>query len=92
MGDHFHIDMPLSAANNTLYIIELSFGFETNVDDNANREDKRYHSLRHELSSKYHKVKFVNISISSLGIFGNSCDIFIQMYNNHDYSPYFIYC
>ena len=31
------------------------------------------------LFSKYHHVRFVNLSISSLGIFGQSCNSFIQM-------------
>ena len=35
-----------------------------------------------DLSFNYRNVKFVNLSISSLGIFGKSCDSFIQMCND----------
>ena len=71
--------MLLSTANNILYIIELTVGFETNIDHNACRKYEKYRNLIQVLSTNYHKVKCINISISSLGIFGNSCDAYIQM-------------
>ena len=37
------------------------------------------HYLLNDLTSKYRHVKFVNLSKGSLGIFGLSCDWFIQM-------------
>ena len=57
-------------------------GFETNIDNNASRKYENNCNLMQELSSNYHEVKFINISISSLGIFGNSCDAYIQMYKD----------
>ena len=74
--------MLLSTANNILYIIKLTVGFETNIDNNASRKYEKYRNLIQERSSNYHKVKCINISISSLGIFGNSCDAYIQMYKD----------
>ena len=74
--------MLLSTANKILYIIKLTVGFETNIDNNASRKYEKYRNLIQELSSNYHDVKFINISISSLGIFGNSCDAYIQMYKD----------
>ena len=47
--------------------------FETNIDNNATRKYEKYRSLIQELSSSYHKVKFIDIAISSLGIFVDSC-------------------
>ena len=38
-----------------------------------------YRYLLNDLTSKYRHVEFVNLSIGSLGIFGQSCDSFIQM-------------
>ena len=84
-GGQFRPDMLLSTANNILYIIELTVGFETNIDKNASRKYEKYGSLKQELSSNYHEVKFINISISSLGIFGNSCDAYVQMYKDPDF-------
>ena len=46
-GDHFRLDMPLSTANNILYIVELSVSLETNIDSNANRKYEKYRSLKH---------------------------------------------
>ena len=74
--------MPLSAANNILCIIELTVGFETNVDNNASRKYEKYRSLKQELSSIYNEVKYINVSI--LDIFGNSCDAYVQLYNDLD--------
>ena len=41
-----------------------------------------YRYLRNDLTSKYRHVEFVNLSIGSLGIFGQSSDSFIQMCND----------
>ena len=75
-------DMLISTSCNTLYVIELSVGFETNLKNNANGKFTKYRYLLNDLSSKYRQVKFVNLSISSLRIFGQSCDSFIQMCND----------
>ena len=59
-------------------------GFETNIDNNASRKYEKYRNLIQELSSNYHEVKLINISISLLGIVGNSFDAYIQMYKDID--------
>ena len=84
-GEKFCPDKLLSSANNALYIIELPVGFETNIDKNASREYKKCRGIRQEQLSYYHEVKFINFTISSLGIFGNSCDAHIQMCNVLDF-------
>ena len=65
-----------------LYIIELTVGFETNINLNADRKKDKYMQLTRDLSSKYRSVKFSNRSISSLGIFGKSRNSFIAMCND----------
>ena len=40
---------------------------------------EKYRSLLKELRPKYKEVKFVNLSISCLSIFGNLCDSFIAL-------------
>ena len=77
-GDDLRPDM-LILTSNTLYVVELSVGFETNLNNNASRKFEKYRYLLHDLESKYRRVKFANLSISSLGIFGQSCNSFIQM-------------
>ena len=77
-GDNLRPDMLISSSD-TLYVVELSVGFETNLNNNTSRKFEKYRHLLHHLRTKYRLVKFVNLSISSLGIFGQSCDSFIQM-------------
>ena len=74
--------MLISTPSNTLYILELSVGFETNLDNNVDRKFSKYRYLLNDLTSKYRHVKLVNLSIGSLGIFGQSSDSFIQMFSD----------
>ena len=46
---------------------------------NAERKRAKYQFLMETLKLKYTDVKFVNLSINSLGIFGLSCSSFIEM-------------
>ena len=77
--DDLRPDMLISTPSNTLYVLELSVGFKTNLYDNADRKFTKYRYLLNDLTSKYRHVKFVNLSIGSLGIFGKYSDSFIQM-------------
>ena len=77
-GDDLRPDILISTSN-TLYVVELSVCFETNLSNNAIRKFEKYRYLLHDLESKYHHVKFVHMSISSIGIFRQSCNSFIQM-------------
>ena len=72
----------LTSSADTPYVIELSVVFEINLNKNACRKFEKYHYLRHDLKSKYRFFKFVNFSISSLGIFGQSCNSFIQIFTD----------
>ena len=71
--------MPFSIGKTTLYMIELTVGFETNLNSNAGRKHGKYHQLIRDLSSDFHNIKFINLSLSALGIFGKSCEPFIEM-------------
>ena len=67
--------MLISTFCNILYVVKPSVGFETNRNNDAGR---KYHFLLNDLSSKYHCVKFVNLSKGFLGVFGQSRDSFNQ--------------
>ena len=69
----------LSIDTDTLYIIEKTVGFKTNIDLNAEWELDKCLQLTHNLSSMYHCIRLLNLSVSSLGIFGNSCKSFIEI-------------
>lgn len=50
----------------------------TELNNNASKKFAKYCYCLIDLLSKYHHVKFANWSADSLGIFGVSCDSFIQ--------------
>ena len=72
-------DLLLKTNNKYLYILEFTVGFESNLHTNETREHSKYASLLSDLQRKFKCVSFVNLSMSSLGIFGNSCNSFFKM-------------
>ena len=66
--------------NHTLYIIELTVGFESNVNANSLRKKRKYLELVGTFSQKYDAFKFVSVSRGTLGMFGTSCDTFVICY------------
>ena len=49
-----------------LYVIELTTGFESNLDNDTVRKKEKYLKLIKEMSRNYRCVKFVNLSMSAL--------------------------
>ena len=78
-SDNFDPDLVFVSPDNKIYILVLTVGFETNLQVNAERKRAKYQSLIETLKSKYTDVKFVNLSISSLGIFGLCCTFFVEI-------------
>ena len=64
---------------------ELSVGCETTLNVNAERKRKKYRHLTHDVSSDYRNVRFINLSLNTLGIFGNSCEPFIDLCKELDF-------
>ena len=81
-GDELRPDILFSTAENILYIIELTVGFETNLKINASCKKLKYRPLLVDLDKAYDRIEFVNLCISSHGTFGNSLDSFLQMCND----------
>ena len=69
----------LLAIENKLYILELTVGFETNLKINSDQKLKKYLPLISDQENNFDKVKFVNVSISSLWVFGQSTNTFVDM-------------
>ena len=80
--EYLQPDMLISTGSATIYIIELTVGFETSIDLNAEKKQDKYMQATRDISSKYRSVNFINLSINSLGIFGKSCNSFITMCND----------
>ena len=66
------------------YVLELTVGFESNLNNNAVRKKEEYLNLIKEMSRNYRCVKFVNLSTSSLGVFSDECSTFLDMMNDID--------
>ena len=78
-GDNLRPDLLLAIENECLYILELTVGFESNLQVNANRKRQKYLDLIEEQKTKYDKVKFINLSLSTLGVFSRSAENFDEM-------------
>ena len=71
-GDNLRPDLLLAIENKCLYILELTVGFESNLQVNANRKRQKYLQLIKDQETYYDKVKFINLSLSTLGVFSRS--------------------
>ena len=60
-----------------IIIIFIVSGFDSNFKTNSERKLDRYRPLVLPLSSSYQKLKFVNVSMSTLGALDSSCDSLI---------------
>ena len=70
-GDSLRPDLLLGVHNKLLYVLELAIGYETNFTSNVARKDIKHQDLTRTLQHHYNKVKFINLSISILGVFSS---------------------
>ena len=98
-GDELRPDLLLKTDNNSLYVLELTNGFETNLVSNSNRKRNKCAPLLSKLKKQFKSVHFVHLSISALGIFSISTPVLHSLKyqtpfpSNHNIdassSPYF---
>ena len=84
-GDELRPDLLLTIENKILYILELTVGFETNLKTNSDKKHEKYLTLITDEENVYDEVKFVNVSISSLGVFGESTNTLFDMLHDLKY-------
>ena len=72
-GDSLRPDLVL-VTDTSLYILELTVGFESNLQINSDRKKVNYHSLISDLTPTFSNIKFINLSMSTLGLLGKSSD------------------
>ena len=84
-GDSYRPDLLLLTSSGVLYIVELTVGFECNLEQNVKRKKGKYTELIREQNKHFNKVKFVNLSISSLGVFAKECSSFLEMLDDLDF-------
>ena len=63
-------NMIVTQNESTVFVLELSVGFETNIDLNTKRKANKYKEMLKPLENKFEKVNFVNQLMRALGIVG----------------------
>ena len=93
-GDTFRPDLLLASPNKSLlYVVELTVGYESNLHKNIVRKKNKYKELIRQQKQYYNEVKFINISLSSLGVFAKECDTFLGMLDNFGFNDaHKLYC
>ena len=65
--------------NNDWWILELSVGFETNLENNRNAKNLRYNTLIQRLKTTCRKVKFINLSLGAIVFYSKSQGTFSDL-------------
>ncbi|CAH3149868.1 unnamed protein product [Porites evermanni] len=78
-GESYRSDILFLIQSKCLYVLELTVGFESNLNNNAVRKKEKYLNLINEMSRNYRCVRFVNLSMSSLNVFSDECSTFLDM-------------
>ena len=78
-GNYLRPDLLLNVSSKCLYILELTVGFETNLLNNAIRKTNKYEELVKRQKHQHDSVKFISLSISTLGVFSLHSTYFLNM-------------
>ena len=57
----------------------ITIGYETNLTSNIARKDRNYQDLIRTLKCQYNNVKFINLSVSTLGVLSSHSTDFSTM-------------
>ena len=78
-GLHDRPDMMiLNNISNTISVIELTIGFETNLSKNCLRKTTRYKDLCRSLERRFRKVNYFNLSMGASGLISKECKNFYK--------------
>ncbi len=61
-GDKYRPDLLLTTKDNCLYILELTVGYETNLQNNIKRKQEKYTDAIKEQKKHFKSVEFINLS------------------------------
>ena len=78
-GNALTPDLVSISKNSILYILELTVGFESNIQINSDRKASKHSSLIMDLKHTYSNVKFINFSMSTIDIMENSSESLLLM-------------
>ena len=68
-SDSLRPDLLLVIPDKCLYILELTIGFETNLRNNSQKKQLKYKTLIREQQKNFNEVRFIDLSMSALGVF-----------------------
>ena len=63
-------DMIVAQKESTIFVLELTVGFKTNIDLNTKRKGNQYKEMLKSLENKFEKVNFINLSMGGLVVAG----------------------
>ena len=78
-GDSLRPDLLLVTPDKCLYLLELTVGFETNLRNSSHRKQLKYEILIKEQQQKFNEFRYVNLSMSALGVFDQHTSSFLDM-------------
>ena len=62
-----------------IYVLELTVGFEPNIQKNSARKYEKYETILEELTCSYNGVTFINLSMGACGVIGAGAVDFLSM-------------
>ena len=86
-GNNLRPDLLLVLPNKWLYILELTVGFESNFRKNSRRQHTKYNYLTRQHEHLFSEVKYINLSVSALGVFDQLSQSFLEMLKDLNYNP-----
>ena len=80
-GTDVRSDLILIDKNNSIFIIELPVGHESTTKSSVGRKAAKYKHLikDKEITGTYNKVNFVNLVMTSIGVYSAHVEIFFSM-------------
>ena len=91
-GSAFRPDLLIITKEKVLYILELTIGFETNIQFNSERNASKYYPLQQTLLPSYKQIKSINLSMGALGTIGSSSESFLKSlgFNNKVQTTFYL--
>ena len=78
-ADDVRPDLILLLPSNSLYVSELTIGYESNFSPNSIGKEQRYRKLLIDLKSQYKEVFFLNLSMGEIGVMNRSSTSFLDV-------------
>ena len=69
-GEDLRPDLIVVHHSKDIYVLELTVGFEPNIQKNAARKYEKYETVLEELKFLYNGVTFINLSMGVCGVIG----------------------